>query len=460
MKKLFIITMILGFSLSPRLFADEYAILISAGKATTDDVFSNSEYWYDLFLAYEDLILNEGYTHDNIIVFYGDGEDYYSNRPRYRTSLHGWGKITDFDNDYQTMKTQFGKIGQKITSNDNVHIRWVVGHGSTNTADNYSVEIENRYQAVSDRHLYPMINQIDKYARRTIVWMTCHSGCIVHGNKNLKNDQTVVISSSEWDDYSYSLQLPEETIHAELNYTVTSSLYGEDPTGKKYDADYNNDNEISFHELFHDADISDSVRSNPQLGDDGLIAPSTFIKGKLNLRDVKNSGPQKYESKHITASDYSVEKDGKVTFAAQDGIQLQSGFKVSAGASFNAYIGKIASNSFSVSSPVVMKSNEPDIFKATGPNYEIRTIEFKGETIRNKDIKIYPNPTNGIISVSANNHSDVYTINVYNKTSTLMLSHKTSDTDFEIDLSEFPGGVYYAKVIVNGVSTCEKIIKY
>jgi len=63
--------------------AKNYAVLISAGRTTDDDVPYHSEYWYDLFLMYEALYEN-GFPHENIYVLYGNGSDFLSNHTRYQ----------------------------------------------------------------------------------------------------------------------------------------------------------------------------------------------------------------------------------------------------------------------------------------------------------------------------------------------------------------------------------------
>lgn len=284
--------------------AVDYAILVSAGMATTDDVFSNSEYWYDLFLAYEDLVLNEGYDPANVFVFYGNGTSYNSTRARYQLALHGWGNIVDFDNAYNTLNTQFANIGAIVTNNDNLHIRWVVGHGWGNSAttvttpstggtgrdpinaDDYWVLLQNRNLCVRETEIIRIVNQIPNYKRRKIVWMTCHSGCLTGGTNTLNNDRTAIITASRWNQVSSAYTLPGETIHAQLNYIVTSALFGEDPLGTAFDADNNNDNVINMWELWNEADVNTIMTSDPQLGNNGNLADRIYIDEHLVIENT------------------------------------------------------------------------------------------------------------------------------------------------------------------------------
>ena len=181
MYKYFITLAISFFCYSTNIKAIDYAILISAGRATTDNTFSNSEYWYDLFLAYEDLVINEGYDPANVFVFYGSGTSFNSTNPRYQTALHGWGNIVDFNNDHFTLDDQFRNLGALITNNDNLHIRWVVGHGWGNSAtgvttwingrdpinnDDYWALIQNNNIWIRETELIRIINQIPNYRRQ------------------------------------------------------------------------------------------------------------------------------------------------------------------------------------------------------------------------------------------------------------------------------------------------------
>ena len=303
MKKYFILLIIHFLCLGTNIKAIDYAILVSADRATTDNTFSNSEYWYDLFLAYEDLVLNEGYDPANVFVFYGNGASFNSTRARYQLALHGWGNIVDFDNAFNTLDTEFANIGALITNNDNLHIRWVVGHGWGNSAtttttpstagtgrdpidaDDYWVLLQNRNLCVRETEIIRIINQIPNYKRRKIIWMTCHSGCLTGGTNTLINNRTVVITASRWNQVSNGNFFPGETIHAQLNWIVTSALFGEDPTGTAFDADINDDNVINLLELWRNADISPIMTSDPQLGNSGFLAYRIYINEELHLNN-------------------------------------------------------------------------------------------------------------------------------------------------------------------------------
>lgn len=268
--------------------ANRYAVLISAGKTEMDYVERHSEYWYDLFLAYEDLI-EKGLDHDNIYVCYGDGEEFESVIDRYNVVEYHpeWPYIIDYDNDTSNIKTALGEVADLSTNNDTVVIRWVLGHGDITeyNPDSYVALIENRSLVISEDYIISCINQIEDYAQRYIAWTTCHSGCILNGNQRLDNENSVVFTSCNWDEpcitngpgYSEPLW---DNWHAVFNYWFTGYSAGHAPgssgENEDLDADLNVDGDISVIELYkctHDSAYCyyEPGNGRPQIGGTDLV---------------------------------------------------------------------------------------------------------------------------------------------------------------------------------------------
>ena len=458
MKKLIYLVLLLCCFSSIK--AENYAILISAGQTTNDDVMYHSEFWYDLFVAYEDLILNEGYTHENIIVFYGNGTDFVSSHDRFNRALHGWiDPIVDFNNSENTIGSQISAISSTITNNDNVHIRWICGHGGSTTADNYSANIQNTGENISEQDLYDIFNQIGNYKRRKILWMTCHAGCIVHGTNNLNNDRTIVIPSSDWNESSYSLTEDGHPF-AELNYVATSALFGETPNGTITDADANNDAEVSFQELFDFLEVSPDMRSNPQLGDNGFRANRNYLNEYISLSGANITGSISYETDNIVSSDYIVNGTGAdVTFAASTigSIKLQTGFKVNSGSKFIAFQGEIISNSLK-SSEVESNDSESGT-KDAELQFMIEEMDLNEMQPAISNISVYPNPTAGQLAIRVDNIDDLIQLSIYNISGQIVFTTQLSEHESNIDISNIQEGIYFIKLQgENGVTT-KRIIK-
>ncbi|HAE86912.1 TPA: hypothetical protein DCG86_02685, partial [Candidatus Marinimicrobia bacterium] len=310
--------------------AEKYAILISAGKATKDNEFSNSEYWCDLFLAYEDLVLKEGFSHDDIYVCYGDGQSYSSGLNRYKLSLHGWPNIVDYDNKKSTIESVFQTIGNVSTDNDHIVIRWVVGHGTDSyngspSADGYAAYIENRGYWIPESDLINYVNNITNYKRRLIFWMTCHAGCIKDGTERLDNNKSLVITSCKWDEGSGAID--KDVVHAEYNWWITGYLYGEAPKvgGTEYlDADDNSDTHISMTELY-DHTKADVKKSHVQIGGYDQKRVYTKVNGLLLMT---NSGSlahnELWYEQHSLIGDVTIPSSITLTILSDATVNLNS----------------------------------------------------------------------------------------------------------------------------------------
>lgn len=436
--------------------ATDYAILISAGKATTDDTFNNSEFWYSLYLAYEDLVIKEGYLPENVFVFYGDGTDFTATtKDRYQLSLHDWSSITDYDNSYSTMVTQFTTLGNTITSSDNVLIRWVVGHGSASTTDNYYASISNQGTYISESNLISLISLISDYNKMKILWMTCYSGCLVKGSNTLNNDNTVIITASDWDEYSYAYE-PYSDIndepHPEFNYLITSCLYGEGPYETSFSADENNDNIPSMEELYDATQSCSFMRSDAQLGDQCSIADRTYIDEDLEI-EASITSTVSYAARTIAVSNTSISNSADVHFVAQESVLFSTGFYASsATGSTHAYIADETCSStlkFNELEETNSSNSESDI------TYEIHELSLDDFC---NNITLYPNPATGSFSIAGVEKGDI--IEVFDYSGKLIVNKTVKDSSAELDLSGSPQGIYMVSITSErGVSTKKLIIQ-
>lgn len=285
--------------------ADNYAILISAGKATSDNESTNSEYWYDLFLAYEYLLLNENYDSTNVYVFYGDGIDYNTYNVRYKKELHNWGQITDYDNSYSTLSYRIPSLNDIITDEDNLLFYWVVGHGQKvdpSNDDSYKVTIEH---SIDDKEyifkfqLASIINSITHYNKRKIIWMTCESGAMGGGSININNNRTTLITSSASSENSYSHEHYRNyiySIHSDFNYGLFSLSTGYFPDGTTCSLNQYCPNEaitdslLSVNELhagiFTFISLNSEYNQHPCIFDMGNISNKIFLGEKKELKNV------------------------------------------------------------------------------------------------------------------------------------------------------------------------------
>ena len=259
---------------------EKYAFLISFGQARMDSSVLHSEYWYDLVDAYEDL-LDQGYTNDKIIVFYGSGKDFDSKDPNYNIKNKGWQlPITDYDNSIYSLNNVFEYMANQIHNEDDILIRLIMGHGSNyvyGNPDKYSTWIENRDNYIDKAGIIKLINKINKYKIRIVYWSTCYSGCLVKGDLNLNNNKTIVITDSDFDEVSYSTiinRIPK----GEFNYAIKSATKKDNPVMDEENIDYNKDGKIDYSELYYFFYHSYFMKSNVQMSDSGNIAKKIYLK--------------------------------------------------------------------------------------------------------------------------------------------------------------------------------------
>ena len=313
--------------------AENYAILVSAGKTYSDNNFQNTAYWTDLFLVYEYLLETEHYDSTNVYVFYGDGVDYNSNLYRYDKTPHGWGSITDYDNSYNTMYNVLSSLNNVITENDNLLFYWVSGHGGKNTStndDSYFAYVENTQTYISKQNLVNLVNCIENYNKRKIIWMTCYSGCMGAGSVNLKNDKTVILTSCSKDAECYSFYDGYGEHHSEFNFALFSLSTGHHPLGSdcivtascpEFVPDC--DTILSMHELYtaisyfrYGNDITIYNLIQPCVFDQGSISDRIFIGEQHSLHDILFDDDSNYWLDDFALSE--VEIDGANVFIEID----------------------------------------------------------------------------------------------------------------------------------------------
>lgn len=92
------------------------------------------------------------------------------------------------------------------------------------------------------------------------------------------------------------------------------------------------------------------------------------------------------------------------------------------------------------------------------------TIAAKQKTfedlIGNREVKIYPNPTKGLLQVELPYIENLNaTIRVYGMQGALVKEMKVKDYTTDVDLSRYPNGMYILKISIDNLSSEWRIIK-
>jgi hypothetical protein len=235
--------------------ARTFTVVGSGGNSTTDDIFNNSEWWTDLFGAYETLI-NHGIPHSNITVCYGEGHDYISGYDRFRNKWKNEiTEITKYNNHKATIQHVLDSLSHVVTGSDTLLFWWVIGHGSASSMNDYYFIIQNEGTSITEAEFTSYVNVINNYAFRMFIWCTCTSGGI---RDNLTNSKSVIITCCEYDQNHYASYYDEapftNTITAEFSKLIRPILNGHDMFGHPVNGDRapgspSRDNRMDFTEL-------------------------------------------------------------------------------------------------------------------------------------------------------------------------------------------------------------------
>lgn len=87
--------------------------------------------------------------------------------------------------------------------------------------------------------------------------------------------------------------------------------------------------------------------------------------------------------------------------------------------------------------------------------------EYYSEMLSDKDIRIYPNPTEGHLKVEIAgwDNSDQGSLQLYNAVGQLILNQRMGSSYTELDISSRTNGLYILHITLNGKETSWKIIK-
>lgn len=84
------------------------------------------------------------------------------------------------------------------------------------------------------------------------------------------------------------------------------------------------------------------------------------------------------------------------------------------------------------------------------------------ETLNEKDIRLYPNPTDGFLKVEIlgfDSNKDEGKMSIYDISGRCLFNFDIDSSDCNIDIVSQPKGIYMLNIVVNGVATTWKIIK-
>ncbi len=370
---------------------EKYAILITgdqAGKGIPENEQWNlgqdkgekgyDEFWNDTYLMYETL-LDKGFTAENIIVLFADGDDFYIEATwvadRYRP-VQGV-SVTDYAATKENVELVFNGLANgsngfsKINEEDFLFV-WTFGHGGPGLecgpATDREVYMVLINDVIRDYEFASLTNQIN--CDKKVFWLLqCYSGGFV---EQLKNNNTIIHTSCQPNEMAwpadnidvYGNYVEEkETIssreyrHSECFFHIYSSINGESPAfidnynGEFYqNADLNSDNFISCYESYSWEESHESINrpcpypaETPMYSDLGNIGNTTTLeyptiinsnittnktyKGIVGMGKDISVGSNKTLT-FLTNSKFYLENDARLTINSGSTLNLYDGIEV------------------------------------------------------------------------------------------------------------------------------------
>jgi hypothetical protein len=168
----------------------------------------------------------------------------------------------------------------------------------------------------------------------------------------------------------------------------------------------------------------------------------------------------------VPVGDYVVKSGANVTFHAGNEIILSDGFVAEAGSSFHAFVDPFFT---CTQYPIGRLTNNDDNSHSVIKHYEVELIEKSQTLSANKPtetiFKIYPNPSNGDISIEYNlNNSDFVEITLYDNCGRPVYKlknrspHEAGTYQIKLTGIDLPSGIYYCVLQTNDLFKTKEII--
>ncbi|HLL41528.1 MAG TPA: T9SS type A sorting domain-containing protein, partial [Segetibacter sp.] len=168
----------------------------------------------------------------------------------------------------------------------------------------------------------------------------------------------------------------------------------------------------------------------------------------------------------VPVGDYVVQSGGNVTFHAGNNIVLSTGFAAKSGSNLRAFVDPFFT---CTRYPMGKMTNNNNSLYPIIKDYEVELIEKSQLSSTNRPVeivlKIYPNPSNGDISIEYNlNKSDFVEITLHDNCGRPVYKLKNKSPHeagtYQIKLTgvDLPSGVYYCVLQANDVIKTKQII--
>ena len=402
--------------------SNDYALILIGG--------SDEGFMQEAAMAYQYLINAKGCNKNNVRIygpdglgcdFDGDGQN------------DKWASSVDY---YRDQAFEFLKKNS-TTSND-IFIT-VIDHGGYDNITLWNSSLTASY--LSEKI------SATKFRKATILLSACHSGSFID---NLKFKNVTVVTTANADSLGWGHN-NGDTFSIPFYEALAGGFAGK----AKVNADYNNDGVVSMEEAFvyakdHDENakpynVNKSFYTIPRFW--SYDTPWRFCRhtdwGVVDTTINVSRNTHKIEAMYLLSATGTISGSADVTLSSGKMIRLKKGFKVNKGAKFRTFYIDCEDE----------KNDNPK---------ELRKFEIVDQEVEREngaaDITVSPNPSTGRFIVTLGEvEADVTVLDMQGR---VIRHFANASGDFELDITDFPNGVYVLALNSANFKLTQKIMKF
>lgn len=399
---------------------NDYAIILIGG--------TEEPFMHEAAKAYQYLINVKGCNKNKVRIYGQDGLG---------CDFDGDGKNDKWASSADIYRDQaFDFLKNNSTTNNDIFIT-VIDHGDPDVITLWKSSLTAKY-------LSEKLSKI-KFKKATIALSACYSGSFID---DIKRKNVTIITSAPADRYGWFSTYGDLFMH-EFYKALGKGYKGE----ATVDADYNRDGVISYEEAFVYAKDHDT-NTKPSNAHESWYTIPRYWSSDTPWRFCRDTdwgvvtqgylnGTVTKEAMYLLIGNGTIAKGSNVTFNSGKTIRLTKGFKVVQGAKFRT-------SHFDCEAE--KRANEAELRK-----FEIVDQEVERENGA-ADITVSPNPSTGRFIVTLGEvEADVTVLDMQGR---VIRHFANASGDFELDITDFPNGVYVLALNSANFKLTQKIVKY
>ncbi|GEM_PF-2496115 len=399
---------------------NDYAIILIGG--------TEEPFMHEAAKAYQYLINVKGCNKNKVRIYGQDGLG---------CDFDGDGKNDKWASSADIYRDQaFDFLKNNSTTNNDIFIT-VIDHGDPDVITLWKSSLTAKY-------LSEKLSKI-KFKKATIALSACYSGSFID---DIKRKNVTIITSAPADRYGWFSTYGDLFMH-EFYKALGKGYKGE----ATVDADYNRDGVISYEEAFVYAKDHDT-NTKPSNAHESWYTIPRYWSSDTPWRFCRDTdwgvvtqgylnGTVTKEAMYLLIGNGTIAKGSNVTFNSGKTIRLTKGFKVVQGAKFRT-------SHFDCEAE--KRANEAELRK-----FEIVDQEVERENGA-ADITVSPNPSTGRFIVTLGEvEADVTVLDMQGR---VIRQFANASGDFELDITDFPNGVYVLALNSANFKLTQKVVKY